>query len=143
WVAVTTLSFDIAGLELFLPLETGAQVVLATREQASDAQQLSTLLSRSGATILQATPATWRMLLADGWAPPPTLTKLCGGEALPPDMPAQLLSGGPLWNVYGPTATTIWSTALRVTVESLEQGTPAVPIGLRLDNTAVYVLDAM
>jgi amino acid adenylation domain-containing protein len=143
WVAVTTLSFDIAGLELFLPLQTGAQVVLATREQASDAQQLAQLIASSEATLLQATPATWRMLLADGWIPSLQLTKLCGGEALPRDLAAQLLPGGPLWNVYGPTETTIWSTALRVTTQSLDQGTAAIPIGLPLDNTDVYVLDGM
>src|SRR5690606_16391397 len=83
-VAVTTLSFDIAGLELMLPLITGARLVLASRETAVDPNALGALLERAGATLVQATPATWRMLLDGGWQGLPGLRVLCGGEPLPP-----------------------------------------------------------
>jgi len=136
-VAVTTLSFDIAGLELLLPLVSGGQVVIASREVAADPAKLMRLLADAGATIVQATPATWRMLLDAGWQSAPDLRVLCGGEALPPDLAARLLStGATVWNVYGPTETTIWSTAHRVA----EIDGP-VPIGRPIANTRVFVLD--
>jgi acyl-CoA synthetase (AMP-forming)/AMP-acid ligase II/acyl carrier protein len=135
-VAVTTLSFDIAGLELFLPLIVGARVEVATREEASDGAALRALLDRSGGTVLQATPATWRLLLEAGWAGHPGLRMFSGGEALPRDLADKLLvGGGTLWNLYGPTETTIWSTIERVT------DGPAVAIGRPIANTQVYVLD--
>ena len=136
-VAVTTLSFDIAGLELFLPLVTGGQVVIAGREVAADPAKLMGLLSDAGATIVQATPATWRMLIEAGWQSAPGLRVLCGGEALPADLAARLRTTGALvWNVYGPTETTIWSTAHRV-----EEAAAPVPIGRPIANTRTYVLD--
>ncbi|RYF04367.1 MAG: amino acid adenylation domain-containing protein, partial [Oxalobacteraceae bacterium] len=91
-LAVTTLSFDIAGLELYLPLANGARIVLASRDVAGDAVRLAAAIDASGATVMQATPATWRMLLAGGWRGAPALKVLCGGEALPPDLAAQLLA---------------------------------------------------
>ena len=110
-LAVTTLSFDIAGLELFLPLTVGGRVVIAPRATAIDGWKLSQLLHDSGATIMQATPATWRLLLASGWHGEPHLKILCGGEALPPELARELLPRcSSLWNMYGPTETTIWST---------------------------------
>ncbi|HEY0735918.1 MAG TPA: condensation domain-containing protein, partial [Herpetosiphonaceae bacterium] len=110
-VAVTTLSFDIAGLELFLPLITGARVVLARREETVDGNALAALLRDSDATVMQATPATWRVLLDSGWSPPSGFKMLCGGEALPLDLAQRLSAGdGELWNMYGPTETTIWSS---------------------------------
>src|SRR5262249_3913732 len=113
-VAVTTLSFDIAALELFLPLITGARIVLASRE-AADGRQLAQLLERTGATIMQATPATWRLLLAAGWNGHRHFKILCGGEAWGEELADQLLPRcGSLWNLYGPTETTIWSAASRV-----------------------------
>ncbi len=137
-LAVTTLSFDIAGLELWLPLTRGGRVVLATRAQALDPVALAATIEREGVTVMQATPATWRMLVDNGWRPPPGLRMLCGGEALPYDLAQTLLStGARLWNVYGPTETTIWST-----VHEVRPGESPIPIGQPIDNTRVYVLDA-
>ena len=136
-LAITTLSFDIAALELFLPLTLGARVVVANRETAADGHALANLLANSRATLLQATPPTWRMLLEAGWTGGPGLKLLSGGEALPRPLADELLRGGAVvWNLYGPTETTIWSAAHRV-----ERGTGPVPIGRPLPNTQLYVLD--
>jgi amino acid adenylation domain-containing protein len=135
--AVTTLSFDIAGLELFLPLLAGARIILVPTEVASDAQRLSDLLTHEHATVLQATPATWRMLLEGGWRPSPSLRMLCGGEALSRELAARLLqAGATLWNLYGPTETTIWSAQKRVI-----EASDADSIGGPIANTRLYVLD--
>ena len=113
-LAVTTLSFDIAMLELLLPLVEGARVILASREVAADGERLADLLAASGATMMQATPSTWRMLLDAGWTGRKGLRVLVGGEALPASWPARLLAKGvSLWNMYGPTETTIWSSVAR------------------------------
>ncbi len=137
-LAVTTVAFDIAALELFLPLTVGAHVILASSEQSRDGFQLLHVLEQSGATIMQATPPTWRMLLAAGWQRPQPLKLLCGGEALAPDLAAQLLQRGrAVWNLYGPTETTIWSTINRIT-----DPTPPILIGRPLANTSCYILDA-
>ena len=137
-VAVTTLSFDIAGLEIYLPLTVGGRVLLATRDDASDGNRLLALLGRPDATVLQATPATWRLLLMAGWSGGKPLKMLCGGEALPRDLANELLSRGPeLWNMYGPTETTIWSSVAR-----LSPGSGPVPIGRPIANTQFYVVDA-
>ncbi len=136
-LAVTTLAFDIAGLELLLPLTTGARVAVASRETAADGARLGEMIAASGATVVQATPATWRMLLEAGWVGRPGLKVLCGGEALPRELADRLAARcGELWNLYGPTETTIWSTAVRV-----EPGEGAVPIGRPIANTRVYLLD--
>ena len=114
-LAVTTFSFDIAGLEMYLPLTVGARVVLAHRDVASDALRLAQLLSDCGATAMQATPATWRMLLAGGWQGNRELKIFCGGEALDDDLAKQLVQRcASLWNMYGPTETTIYSAIQRV-----------------------------
>ncbi len=137
-VAVTTLSFDIAVLELLAPLAVGAQVVLASRDQATDGRTLRSLLESHGATILQATPSSWRLLLEAGWRGSPGFRALIGGESLPLDLAGQLLQRcGELWNMYGPTETTVWSTCWRVT--QLESG---ISIGRPIANTQVHVLDA-
>ncbi len=136
-VAVTTLSFDIAGLEIYLPLLVGARVVIASREVASDGASLLELLRHSHATVMQATPATWRLLLAAGWQPGSGLKVLCGGEALPRELAAQLLErSASLWNMYGPTETTIWST-----VHAVTESNAAIVIGRPIANTQVYILD--
>lgn len=141
-LAVTTLSFDIAVLELLLPLSAGAQVVLADRDVASDGVALQNLLASSGATFMQATPATWRLLLDAGWAGDPRLKVLCGGEALSPDLASQLLPRcGSLWNMYGPTETTIWSTCARVETPPAG-GAPDIHIGRPIVNTRLWILDA-
>ncbi|MBW4632892.1 MAG: amino acid adenylation domain-containing protein [Iphinoe sp. HA4291-MV1] len=140
-LAVTTISFDIAALELYLPLITGARVELVTREVASDASLLSKQIAAAGATVMQATPATWRMLLAAGWNGVPGLKILCGGEALPSDLVQQLLAtGAAIWNMYGPTETTIWSTAFEVGAAQISGTT--IPIGRPIANTQIYLLDA-
>ncbi len=137
-VAVTSLSFDIAGLELWLPLLTGAHVVLATREEAADGLLLCKLVEESGATIVQGTPATWRLLIEAGWQGRSGFKALCGGEAFPPDLAASLVKRcGSVWNLYGPTETTVWSSAAEVT-GSL-QG--PVSIGRSIDATGLYVVD--
>jgi amino acid adenylation domain-containing protein len=136
-LAVTTLSFDIAVLELLLPLTVGAEVVLASLDDATDGVALSKLLESSRATLMQATPATWRMLIEAGWRGGPGFRALCGGEALPPDLATALLErSAELWNMYGPTETTVWSTCWRV--ERPENG---IWIGRPIANTQVWVLD--
>ncbi len=136
--AVTTISFDIAGLELYLPLLTGASIDLVPREIAADGADLAQHLAKSGATMLQATPATWRMLLEADWQPPAGFRALCGGEALPRDLADALLERvAELWNLYGPTETTIWSTVGRV----LPGHDGIITIGRPIDNTQVYLRD--
>ncbi|MBK8452744.1 MAG: amino acid adenylation domain-containing protein [Thiofilum sp.] len=140
WLAVTTLSFDIAALEIFLPLLVGAKTVLLPREFAVDAEQLRHSLEQHAITIMQATPATWRLLLSHDWQGNSQLKMLCGGEGLPLELARKLLpKGAGLWNVYGPTETTIWSTICRITPEHLQQ--QRVPIGKPLANTQLYVLN--
>jgi amino acid adenylation domain-containing protein len=135
--AVTTLSFDIAGLELFLPLTSGARVVLVSAAVAADGGRLLDVLERYGVTVMQATPITWRMLLEAGWQGG-KLKVLCGGEAFPRDLAERLLErASQVWNMYGPTETTIWSTTYRV-----ERGNRAVLIGRPIDNTRVYIVDS-
>ena len=136
-LAVTTLSFDIAGLELFLPLITGAKLVIASREAAADGTQLLALLKASGATVMQATPVTWKLLLEAGWDGNPKIKVLCGGEAFPRDLANELVRrADSVWNMYGPTETTIWSAAGPV-----EAGEAPVRIGRAIDNTQFYVLE--
>jgi amino acid adenylation domain-containing protein len=136
-LSLTTLSFDIAALELFLPLTVGARVVLGTREVAADGRLLQEALDASRATVLQATPATWRMLLDAGWPGDSGLKILCGGEALPTDLAGKLLKrGSSFWNLYGPTETTVWSTARQI--QAADQ---LITIGRPIANTQVYLLD--
>lgn len=136
-LAVTTLSFDIAGLELYLPLVSGARVVMAPRAAAFDGEALGKLLDQMGITIMQATPVTWRLLLEAGWEGRAGLKILCGGETLTRELAERLLaSGAEVWNLYGPTESTIWSTLQRV-----QSGSGRVPIGHPIANTQVYVLD--
>jgi amino acid adenylation domain-containing protein len=136
-LAVTTLSFDIAGLELFLPLCVGAKLVIATREDVVDGHKLLSRLRTSGANVIQATPVTFRLLIEAGWEGIPRVKVLCGGEALPRELAGQLggLSAA-VWNMYGPTETTIWSSTVQV-----QNDEGPVPIGPPIDNTQFYVLD--
>lgn len=137
-LAVTTLSFDIAVLELFLPLTVGATVLLASRDEARDGNALLQILETAGVTAMQATPTTWSMLLATGWQGSPQLKVLSGGEALPQALAAQLtLKVKELWNMYGPTETTIWSAVSKITAD-----TETIAIGQPIANTQLYVLDA-
>jgi len=138
-LAVTTLCFDIAGLEIYLPLTQGASFEIVSREVASDGNQLLAKLATSGATVMQATPATWRMLLEAGWQGSPELKILVGGEAVPHKLAIQLLQrAGSVWNMYGPTETTIWST-----VRKFETGETRVSIGRPIANTEIFILDKL
>ncbi len=137
-LSVTTLSFDIFGLELYLPLISGAQLVLVSSAVAADGSRLAEALSTQNVTIMQATPTTWRLLIAAGWMGNARFKVLCGGEAFPPDLVAALLErSGSLWNMYGPTETTIWSTICQITTAD-----EMVTIGRPIQNTSVYLLDA-
>ncbi|MEH2321834.1 non-ribosomal peptide synthetase [Nostoc sp.] len=137
-LSVTSLSFDIAVSEIFLPLSVGAKLVLVSREVAADGTQLLKALTTSRATFMQPTPVTWRLLLAAGWQGSPQLKMISTGEALPKDLANQLLpKGACLWNLYGPTETTIWSTGYKV-----RAGNKAIGIGCPLANTQIYILDS-
>ncbi|HNK78998.1 MAG TPA: amino acid adenylation domain-containing protein, partial [Nitrospira sp.] len=136
-VALTPLSFDIAGLELYLPLLVGATIILANRQQAMDGAWLQRELDHGAVTMLQATPATWRMILQFGWKGGRGVKVLCGGEALPRELAQELLArAGSVWNVYGPTETTIWST-----LERVRNAERTISLGRPIANTQVYVLD--
>jgi amino acid adenylation domain-containing protein len=135
--AITTLSFDISGLELFLPLIAGARIVLVDHDTAADGMRLAALVEADGITCMQATPATWQMLIDAGWLGSSALRILCGGEAMSATLAGKLLSrGSAVWNLYGPTETTIWSTAHRVT-----SADGPIPIGRPIANTRIYILD--
>jgi len=141
-LAVTSVSFDIAGLELYLPLVAGARVEIAGRALAADGPQLLSRLRE--ATVLQATPSAWRLLLDAGWtgrADGMGLKALCGGEALPPKLAGEVAArAGSLWNLYGPTETTVWSATRRVGPE-VGEGRGPVAIGRPIANTQIYVVD--
>ncbi|MER7023671.1 MULTISPECIES: amino acid adenylation domain-containing protein [Streptomyces] len=144
-LAVTTPAFDIAVLELLLPLMAGARVVLADRETAADGRRLVRALAESGATVMQATPSTWRMVLDAGWEGARGFRALAGGEALPAELARQLLSVGVhLWNMYGPTETTVWSSVNEVTGTDTAGDAPHGPVtlGEPVANTELHVLDA-
>ncbi|MFF8322863.1 amino acid adenylation domain-containing protein [Streptomyces bobili] len=135
-LALTTVCFDIAGLELYLPLVRGGTVEIVSAVEAADGVALRARVERSAPTVLQATPTTWQMLLAAGWSGDPALRALCGGEPMPPELAGQLTSRvGALYNMYGPTETTIWSTVDRVLPGE------AATIGRPVGNTRCHVLD--
>ena len=137
-LAVTTISFDIAGLEFYLPLITGASLIIADNEAIKDGRILNGLIRSEQITIMQATPSTWRMMIEGGWDTPSNIKILCGGEALPRDLADKLLVlGNELWNMYGPTETTIWSA-----IKRLEPGNGSITIGHPIDNTRIYILDS-
>ena len=136
-LAVSTTSFDIAGLELFLPLYVGATTVIADRATVMDPRLLRQRLETDDITLMQATPATWRLLLEAGWKSHPKLRMLCGGEAMSGALAERLLAGGgELWNMYGPTETTVWSSLQRIA-----PGTQRIGIGKPIDRTQLYALD--
>jgi amino acid adenylation domain-containing protein len=137
-LALTTLSFDISVLEIFLPLITGARTVVVPRVTAMDGWALLGELEHRRATLLQATPATWRLLLDTPWKGTPGLKALIGGEACPRELAAQLLSKcGELWNMYGPTETTVWCTLQRLMPDDTE-----ISIGRPIANMRMYILDS-
>jgi amino acid adenylation domain-containing protein len=135
-LSVTTISFDILGLELWLPLTSGATVTIVSQEVTKDGKQLAKVIAESNATVMQATPATWRLLLESGWKGSPGLKILCGGEAWTIELANSLLSKcASLWNMYGPTETTIWSAVCQV-----RNGEP-ISLGRPIANTQFYVVD--
>ncbi|MGD0136413.1 MAG: amino acid adenylation domain-containing protein, partial [Bryobacteraceae bacterium] len=136
-LAVTTVSFDIAGVDIWLPLLAGACTVIATRESAMDGNALRSLLERHDITFLQATPVTWLLLFEAGWRGKPNLQAVCTGETMPPELAARLAPAvARLWNLYGPTETTIWSTGHHVA-----NGREPIVIGRPVANTRCYILD--
>ena len=136
-LAVTTISFDIAALELYLPLLVGARCVLASREASGDGQRLWRMLDEDEITAMQATPSTWKLLLESGWPGKANLKILCGGEAMSQELAEQLIPrAASVWNLYGPTETTVWSSLHEVTSSAGH-----IPIGRPVSNTQMYVLD--
>ncbi|AJD42171.1 amino acid adenylation domain-containing protein [Rhizobium gallicum bv. gallicum R602sp] len=135
-LAVTTISFDIAGLELYLPLVTGGKMVIADRQQVQDGFAIVDLVEKSGATVLQATPTLWQMLVEAGLEDKPHLKMLCGGEPMPKELAKSLLKiGGELWNMYGPTETTVWSSVARIT-----DAEAPITIGHPIANTQLHIV---
>ena len=136
-LAVTTISFDISGLELYLPLISGAELILTDADTARDGRELLDLLRSENVSIMQATPSTWRMMMESNWNESFDLKALCGGEALPKDLAQLLLEKcSSLWNMYGPTETTIWSA-----VKQIKNSEEPITIGRPIDNTEFYILD--
>ena len=136
-LAITTISFDIAGLELYLPLISGAEVVIADVETTRDGRLLLSIIEEKNISMMQATPSTWQMMLDSGWEKSYPLKVLTGGEALPKELADKLLKlSSSVWNMYGPTETTIWST-----VKQVLPGDKLITIGLPIDNTQVYIMD--
>ncbi|HEY4283794.1 MAG TPA: AMP-binding protein, partial [Chthoniobacterales bacterium] len=134
-LALTIISFDPAVLDIFLPLSVGARVVIAPETIRADAEQIVALLASSGATILQATPTTWQLLIEKDWSRK-SLKALIGGEILTPDLAREILNRcGELWNVYGPTEATVWSTIGRIEHDD------EIHIGRPIANQRVYVVD--
>jgi|GEM_PF-1637122 len=140
-LGLTTVAFDISGLELFLPLVSGARIVIADRETGRDPFRLAELIASRGVTLVQATPSSWRALIASGWTGAPMLRKaLSGGEALTAELAEQLTARVEhVWNVYGPTETTIWSTYALLPTK-IPEGMQS--IGRPIANTRLYILDA-
>jgi acyl-coenzyme A synthetase/AMP-(fatty) acid ligase/acyl carrier protein len=140
-LAIATMSFDLAVLECFLPLSSGAAIVLADRAAATDARRLHSVLLSGGVTVMQGTPSTWRLLLASGWDGTPRLKMLTGGEPLTVGLARELLARGTsVWNLYGPTETTIYSTWREVREPDTE-GHGIEPIGRPMPNQPHYILD--
>lgn len=141
-VAVTTIAFDIAAMELFLPLVTGAMVVIAGQNISHDPGRLSLLIHQSRANCMQATPVTWELLLESGWTPPTHFKCLCGGESLSMSLASSLLDHEiSLWNLYGPSETTIWSSIKQITASDLNTPGSSMSIGAPIENTQFYILD--
>ncbi|RPK04589.1 hypothetical protein EH11_00994 [Bacillus subtilis] len=137
-LAVTTVAFDISALELYLPLISGAQIVIAKKETIREPQALAQMIENFDINIMQATPTLWHALVTSEPEKLRGLRVLVGGEALPSGLLQALQDlHCSVTNLYGPTETTIWSAAA-----FLEEGLQGVPpIGKPIWNTQVYVLD--
>ena len=138
WLAVTTISFDIAALELYLPMITGSKIILANQDESVDAARLTARLQASDATVMQATPSMWSLLVETGWESKSGFKILCGGDMLSRQLADQLLGrSSSVWNLYGPTESTIWSTLSKVSADD-----KLISIGRPVANTEIYILDA-
>ena len=136
-LAVTTLSFDITVLELFLPLIVGGTTVIASKPITSDGQLIIDAINEFDVTMFQSTPATLRLMITAGWTGKSNLKALCGGEPMPADIVEPVLERvGEFWNMYGPTETTVWSSVYQIT----DKDTPIL-IGKPIGNTQIYILD--
>ena len=136
-LSITTISFDIAALELYLPLIKGATLILADHETARDGRLLLELIEKEKINFLQATPTTWAMLLDSGWSKSLPLKALCGGEAMTADLAKELIfKCDSVWNVYGPTETTIWSSIKQVKADDT-----LITIGKPIANTQFYIIN--
>jgi len=136
-LSVTSISFDIVALELFLPLIVGATVIIAGKEITNNPLLIDQEISSHQVNMMQATPATWQILIGSGWSGNPELKALCGGDVLARKLANQLLDHvESLWNMYGPTETTVWSS-----VNQIEKGDDAITIGKPIANTQIYILD--
>ena len=136
-LAITTISFDIAALELYLPLITGAELIISDMETSRDGRLLLDILEEKKITIMQATPSTWRMMLDSGWNKTYPLKVFCGGEPLPKDLADHILErSSELWNMYGPTETTIYSI-----IKQIKKDDPFITIGYPIQNTQIYIFD--
>jgi amino acid adenylation domain-containing protein len=137
-LAVTTLSFDISVFDTLGTLSAGGKIIVASRDAIADGEALAAAIEEHHVTLLNATPATWRLLFAAGWKGAPRFTAICTGEAFPKELGIELCSRVPhVWNLYGPTETTVWSTGCEVSLP-IER----VLIGRPIHNTSVYIVDA-
>ncbi|WP_045767358.1 non-ribosomal peptide synthetase [Xanthomonas albilineans] len=140
-LALTTINFDIAALELYLPLICGASLVMAEDNMQHDPIGLSRLIASERITLIEATPSMWQVLLANAELPLQHVHALIGGEALNAPLATQLLQRAErLTQMYGPTETTVWSTMMPLTLDDVASG--SLPIGRPVYNTRIYVLDA-
>ncbi len=136
-LALTTIAFDIAGVDVWLPLSVGARMLMVERETAMHPHLVQEIIRREGVTFMQCTPSIWKMLIDTEWLGKPDLQAVCTGEAMPKDLASKLFPRvGRLWNMYGPTETTIWSTGYRFSAP----GEPVL-IGRPVANTQIYILD--
>jgi amino acid adenylation domain-containing protein len=138
-LSLTTFSFDIFGLEIYVPLMVGACIVLTGQEVAQDPYAVLALIAAEQVNVVQATPSTWRMLLDNENAAQLRGCKcLCGGEALPQELAVRMLAlGGEVWNLYGPTETTIWSALHPLCSQDAQPW-----LGGPIDNTSLYIVGA-
>jgi acyl-CoA synthetase (AMP-forming)/AMP-acid ligase II len=133
---LTTPAFDLSVPDWYLPHSAGGRLVIVPREATLDGVALSGWLARSGATLVQATPTTWQLLVDAGWSGSPELKIVCGGEPLSRALANALCARGRLWHMYGPTETTVWSSIVAV-----KPGSGPVSLGGPIQNTSFYVLD--
>jgi amino acid adenylation domain-containing protein len=141
-LAITTIAFDISLLELFLPLVSGASLVVMQEQQNQDSVLLTQIIEEQQITLLQATPMTWRLLLNSGWQAPKNFRGFCGGEQLANDLAADLLAQGiELWNLYGPTEATVWTSVYQVIAQQHTEELPQICIGHPLANRQLHVFD--